>query len=232
MAPDSAIRRHTWNSCTRWLLLALLLALLLFVTGPVSAAPSRADPQPIAAEPVRYAIASVAEPGGRVLFYFEMRNSGTTGWAPGSVVLANLRNPLGAATPLAANRNVLPNETVYWDFEISAPKTPGVYESVWQLMRAGAPVGPRLACYVIVVPAEARELRAKIQRLIDDFNEQHGYEVEQLIRQIRDLLAREGGGLIERLLRGRCGLLPGMLGLLAVGIKVRHAKTPVVGREV
>jgi hypothetical protein len=79
-----------------------------------------------------------------------------------------------------------------------------------------------MTVYVIVVPPEANELRAKIQKLIDEWQKEHGTEVEALMRQIADLLRREGGGLLGRLIASRCGLSQGMLVLLAVALAARH----------
>ncbi len=204
-------------------LIASICALLLIVhqSPPVALA---ADP--FAAEPVRYAIMTLAEPGGRVLFYFEVKNSGTSTWTPGSVMLDNVSNPLGAATRYNLSRNVLPNETAYWDFEVSAPTLPAVHESTWQITHNGAAISPRLTCYVIAVPKQARELRAKIQTLIDEFNREHGHEVQQVVRLIRELIAREGKGIIEKLIETRCGLLSGILTLCAVALVARRSALP------
>jgi hypothetical protein len=189
-----------------------LLAIVMLGTAPAVTLAAAGD----SAEAVRFPAATLAEPGGRVLLYFEVRNTGTTTWAPGSVSLRNAGSPLGAAPERPLNRNVLPNETAYWDFEVSAPTIPGVYESVWQLTRGGAAIGTHMSCYVIVVPKEANVLRGKIQKLIDDFNSQHGAEVGQLMRQIRDLIAREGKGVFQKLLDSRCGLASGMLAMGAI----------------
>ncbi len=178
------------------------------------------------ADPVRFPAATLAEPGGRVLLYFEVRNISTGAWAPGSVTLKNVRSPLGAQPERSLSRSVLPNETAYWDFEVSAPTLPGVYESAWQIVRGGAAISPRMSCYVIVVPKEAQVLRGQIQKLIDDFNSQYGQEVEQLIRQIRELLAREGKGVIEKLIETRCGLASGMLAIEAVLFTTRRRRLP------
>jgi hypothetical protein len=189
-----------------------LIAIVLFTIAPTTALAAPGD----SAEPVRFPAATLAEPGGRVLLYFEVRNTGATTWTPGSVILKNVGSPLGAPAERGLSRNVLPNETAYWDFEVSAPAMPGVYESIWQITRNGAAIGPRLSCYVIVVPKEANVLRGKIQKLIDDFNADHGQEVGQLIRQIRELIAREGKGVIEKLIDSRCGLASGMLAAGAI----------------
>lgn len=192
-------------------------ALWLATTTPLAAA----TPTPSEANPVRFAVASVADPGGRVLFYFEVKNTTARTWAVGSVTLVNLKNPMGAGTQYGANRSVLPNESVYWDFEVAAPRGAGLHESVWQVVQDGRGISPRMTCYIVVVPPEAKELRAKIQRLIDDFNAQHGDETSALIRQIRDLLAREGGGLIEQLFGSRCGILSGVWAALAAVVAYR-----------
>jgi len=204
--------------------LFVIIALVLLVVHPAIAVAPADVTQP--AEPIRYPAATLADPGGRVLLYFEVRNVGTTTWTPGSVVLRNVQNPLGAAAQLGLSRNVLPNEAVYWDFEVSAPRAPGIHESTWQIMSGGTALGPRMTCYIIVVPPEAKALRAQIQKLIDDFNAQHGQDVKQLIRQISDLFAKEGKGLIQRLLGERCGLLPGLLAMLAAALTMRRRNLP------
>jgi hypothetical protein len=174
------------------------------------------------ADPVRYNMISLAEPGGRTLFFFEVRNVSSAAWAPGSVTLTNVKNPMGGPAQLGVSRSVLPNETAYWDFEGTAPSLPGIHESVWDIRRGGTVISPRLTCYVVAVPKEAQELRAKIQKLIDEFNREHGHEVEQVVRMVRDLIEREGGGLIQRLIETRCGLLPGMLAALGIALAARR----------
>ena len=218
-----AMTGHIRKCSSTMRVMALVVALVLFLTlaGPLSAQPLHDEAKP-EADPVRYAIVTLAEPNGRVLFYFEVKNAGKNTWAPGSVALTNVSNPMGASGQHGLNRSVLPNETVYWDFEVTAPRIAGVHVSVWQIMRGGTAISPRMTCYVIVVPTEAQALREKIQKLIDEFDREHSHEVEQLIRQIRDLIAREGKGLIERLFESRCGLASGMLMLAAVSFAVRR----------
>lgn len=201
-------------------LLVVVLAIFWVVVYPASAA------EPFAAEPVRYPAVTVAEPGSRVLLYFELKNTGTASWPPGSVALTNIRNPMGAAQQYTANRSVLPNETVYWDFEVSAPRLAGIHEGTWQLRYGSQAISPLMTTYVVVVPKEANELRAKIQKLIDEFNAQHGQDVKQLIRQIAELFAKEGKGIIERLLAGRCAPLSGLLAVAAMTVAVRR-RTPL-----
>jgi hypothetical protein len=201
-----------------------MVACVLVAIGALWA--SLVDPagaaEPTEADPVRYAVVNLAEPGSRVLLYFEVKNTGAQTWLPGQVALVNTRNPLGAAPRRDLHRSVFPNETAYWDFEVAAPRSPGVHESRWEIHRSGGAISPRMTVYVIVVPPEANELRAKIQKLIDEWQKEHGTEVEALMRQIADLLRREGGGLLGRLIASRCGLSQGMLVLLAVALAARH----------
>ena len=200
--------------------LAIVAVALLGAGGSALAAPDAE------ADPVRYAIMTMAEPGGRVLFYFEVKNVGATAWAPGSVALTNIKNSLGGPAQVSVSRTVMPGESTYWDFEVTAPSLPGVHESVWEVRRGGAAISPRLTCYVIGVPKEATALRAKIQKLIDDFDRERGHEVEQVIRMVRDLIQQEGGGLIRKLLESRCGLLPGMMAALGMALAMRRGAMP------
>jgi len=195
-------------------LLTAMLALL--AVAPALAAPASE------AEPVRYPAVTLADPGGRVLLYFEIKNASAAPWPSGSVTLVNSKNPLSPAVPRPSNRQVLPGETVYWDFEVTAPTLPGVTESTWQLVRGNAPLGAAMTCYVISVPPEAKDLRAKIQKLVDDFNDQHGQDVKQLIRQISDLFSEQGKSLLQRLIGQQCGLLPGLLLGLALVVGARR----------
>lgn len=209
------------SMCMRWIIRLCVVAVgvALLATGGVALAAPAAE-----ADPVRYAIMTLAEPGGRVLLYFEVKNAGTVAWAPGSVTLNNVKNTMGGPAQLGINRTVMPGETIYWDFEVTAPPLPGVHDSTWEIRRGGAAISPRLTCYVVAIPREAQELRAKVQKLIDDFNRERGHEVEQVIRLIRDLIEREGGGLIRKLIGSRCGLLPGMMTALAVALGVRRSR--------
>jgi len=196
-------------------------ALLLVLGAGLASAGLAAAAPPYEADPVRFNVASLAEPGQRVLLLFEIKNISANTWAPGAVSLSNVKNPLGAPAQNTVSRSVLPNETFYWDFEVKAPSSTGVHESTWQIMRGGTAISAQLVCYVIVVPKEAKEMRDKIQRLIDDFSRQRGPGVDQLIREIKDLLAREGQGIIDRIVASRCGLASGMLFLLGVTLRRR-----------
>ena len=121
---------------------------------------------------------------------------------------------------------MLPDETFYWDFEATAPRDSGVYQSTWQVKLDGATAGPAMTAYVIVVPKEAQEQRGKIEKLIEEWRASHGQEVEQLVRAISEILARQGGSWLQRLLESRCALLSGVLVLAGMAVAVKRSGLP------
>jgi len=203
---------------------ALVAIVGLMSAGSAEAAPSADERKPFDAEPVRYAITTLAEPGGRVVLYFEVKNTGSETWTPASgVALVNVNgNPLGAASRHGLRRSVLPNETFYWDFEATAPRATGVHQSIWQVRLDGMAAGPAMTAYVVVVPKEAKEQRARIEKLIDEFRESHGHEVDQLVKAIADILTQHGANWLQRLLQARCGLLSGIMFVVGAAVAAKR----------
>jgi hypothetical protein len=145
----------------------------------------------------------VAEPGARVEIPFEIHNTGYLDWEPdlgyrfknvqGWPVLGSAYERLPEAVPSGA--------TLSHSLVLVAPRTPGVYESEWQLTRRAEPVGSRLWFPLIVIPPglealaepiEAQLLRwqrlsnpaAEWPRLRDDLDRQIWQAAEVQIRQL------------------------------------------------
>ena len=187
------------------------------------------------ANPLAADDASLAEPAWPVVALPEdsievtlsLRNDGTATWTDASgYALANVKNPLGAPESLRLPRDVPPGETAMWTLKMTAPKTPGVHRSVWELRHDDVPFGERATVWVGVLPDKAKQWKAELDRLIEDAKQkweeakQRGErEFEQLVQELIEDLERRLAEIVEKEAKSCCaGLLPAMtLMLLGVG---------------
>lgn len=151
------------------------------------------------AEPVWPAIAL---PGEGFQVTITLRNEGTATWQnEAGYALVNASNPMGVPERLPLPHDVLPGETATWILNLTAPKTPGLHQSWWQLRHGDEPVGERITVWVGVLPEKAREWKAELDRLIEEAKQkweearQRGEEeferfVQELIAQLQRELAR------------------------------------------
>ena len=92
-------------------------------------------------------------PGQSFQIYFQVRNTGTSTWQPGSYWLQNLQNPLGANSQQALSQTIAPNGLYTWTINEVAPTTPGTYRSQWMVNHNGTNFGPNMYIDVTVSPS-------------------------------------------------------------------------------
>jgi len=147
-----------------------------------------------------------------------LRNEGTTTWQnEAGHALVNAKNPMGAPTRLPLPHDVPPAETATWTLNLTAPKTPGLHQSRWQLEHGDEPVGDRITVWVGVLLEEAREWKVELDRLIEEAKrtweeaKQRGEEdferflqelVAQLQRELARIIEEQSQALLEAFLRG------------------------------
>jgi hypothetical protein len=92
----------------------------------------------------------LVSPGQNFQIYFEVRNTGTSTWQPGSYWLQNIQNPMGANSQQALTQSVSPNGTYRWTINQTAPSTAGTYRSQWWISHNGTTFGPNMFIDVTV----------------------------------------------------------------------------------
>ena len=134
-----------------------------------------------------------------------LRNEGTATWQNvAGYALVNAGNPMGAPERLPLPHDVPPGETVTWTLNLTAPKTPGLHQSRWQLQHGDESVGERVTVWVGVLPGKAREWKAELNRLIEEAKQkweaaqQRGEdEFERFVQELLAQLQRELARIIE-----------------------------------
>lgn len=167
----------------------------------------------------------VARPGEAVTFRFTLQNIGPFDWPAGSsVALTRVEGDLpGLASAIPPPELVLQGRQLTWELAVTAPSAVGVYQSRWQMARAGIPFGDPVTVLLHVVPAGADGLAGELQAFynnaraelatlyrqnLDRFNA----EVERLRQEAERRAQEEARRQVERLL---CGAVPATL-LLAL----------------
>ena len=199
------------------LVAALVAAVALSSLIPAWAPVARAG-EAYAAEMVGDPDIAIAYVGAEEMLQIEVRNAGVETWRAGQVMLSNVDRPLDAETtqPLAADTTY--GQTVKWEFQVRAPDSPGVYRSEWQLEQAGEPFGPTLSAYLIVLPEGASELEQKIRDKIEEWRQQAGREIDDLIDELRAMIVAEVKNFFEKLAGDLCGNAGGASVLIVLGV--------------
>ena len=146
-----------------------------------------------------------------------LRNEGTATWQnEAGYALVNAGNPMGALERLPLPHEVPPGETATWTLNLIAPKTPGLHQSRWQLQHGDEPVGERITVWVGVLPEEAREWKAGLDRLIEEAKQkweeakrrgEKDFEsfvqelLAQLQRELTRIIEEQSKALLEAFLR-------------------------------
>lgn len=89
-------------------------------------------------------------PGQSFQIYFQVRNTGTSIWQPGSYWLQNRESSLGANSQQPLGQSVSPNGTYTWTINLTAPSSPGTYRSAWTVNHSGTNFGPYMFIDVTV----------------------------------------------------------------------------------
>ena len=89
-------------------------------------------------------------PGQSFQIFFEVKNTGTSTWQPGSYWLQNLQYPLGANSQQSLSQSVPPNGTYRWTINQTAPSNLGTYRSQWMISHNGTTFGPNMYIDVTV----------------------------------------------------------------------------------
>jgi hypothetical protein len=160
---------------------------------------------------------AIAYVSAEEMLQIEVRNTGQEPWRAGQVVLSNLTRPLNAETTQILAADVPPGQITTWEFRVRAPDGPGAYRSEWQLKQAGQAFGPTLTAYLIVLPEGASELEEKVRAKIDEWRQQAGHQIDDLIDEIRALIVAEVQGFLERLVDDLRGNLCGASALILFG---------------
>lgn len=195
------------NLSTGWkVCLAALLATTVILVGlaPASGRVAWAG-EAYAAEMAGDPDIAIAYVGADETLQIMVRNAGVETWWAGQVVLKNTTRPLNAETTQILTVDTPPGQTVTWEFRVRAPDRPGVYKSEWQLSQAGQAFGPTLSAYLIVLPEGASELEQKIRDKIEEWRQQAGQEIDDLIQEITTMILEEARSAIQRLIDDTCG---------------------------
>jgi hypothetical protein len=175
------------------------------------------DAKPYDAQTVGDPDIALAYVGAEEMLQIEVRNTGQETWRVGQVVLSNVTEPLNAETTQILAVDVPPGQTTTWQFRVRAPDRPGAYRSEWQLKQAGQAFGPTLTAYLIVLPEGASELEEKIRAKIDEWRQQAGHQIDDLIDEVRALIVAEVQGFLEKLVDDLRGNLCGASALILFG---------------
>jgi len=146
-----------------------------------------------------------------------LRNEGTATWQNvAGYALGNAGNPMGAPERFPLPHDVPLAKTATWTLNLTAPQTPGLHPSRWQLQHGDEPVGERITVWVGVLPEEAREWKAELNGLIEEAKQkweeakQRGEKdferfvrelIAQLQRELIRIIEEQGQALLEAFLR-------------------------------
>jgi hypothetical protein len=161
---------------------------------------------------------AIAYIGAEDVLRIEVRNTGQETWRTGQVVLSNVTRPLNAETTQILAADVPPGQSTTWELRVRAPDGAGAFRSEWQLKQAGQAFGPTLTAYLIVLPEGASELEQKIRAKIDEWRQQAGHEIDDLIDEVRSLIVAEVQGFLEGLVDDLRGNLCGASALVIFGV--------------
>ena len=160
-------------------------------------------------------------PGETLISQIHLMNDGLVAWQADGYSLGNLRNPYGAEPryPLPGTTEV--GQIATWEVPATAPSRPGIYRQAWQLQRGNQSVGPQVTAVIVVVPAEARELKEDIDRQIEELRQRGEQEIESFVEELEQQALEWVTEEVERQLGGLADCLKTqsmMIGLAVLGI--------------
>lgn len=129
-------------------------------------------------------------PGDSATVSLTITNDGVLPWqSTDGYALQNTGNPLGNAETVTISETVAAGQGMAQTLTLTAPNTPLVYLSKWQVQRNGKAVGAEGTVYVVVVPQEAKELKRDFERRVAEWREAGEKKIEALIEELkRDLV--------------------------------------------
>jgi hypothetical protein len=189
-----------------------------------------ASPLPdYAASPAAPIVFDIVVAGEAANLELRVRNEGRATWTGPDYWLAlESGNLPGAPAALAAPGTTASGEIAEWQVQAQTSGVPAIRSVRYRMQHSGEPFGDVITGYVIVLPEELRDLEADIRQQIDEWVQQGGQAVEDLMRdilqRIQEELEQQAASFLEELLAGCTG--PGAaLGLVAlVFLRRRRAK--------
>jgi hypothetical protein len=90
--------------------------------------------------------AVTVNPGEIFQIYFDVQNTGFGAWSPtADYYLSNINaQPFGANETQILDQLVAPERVKRWAITMFAPRTPGTFQTVWQMKHGGSTFGPEL----------------------------------------------------------------------------------------
>jgi len=114
-----------------------------------------------------------------------LENDGLTDWDPSSYALVSAGDAYGALATYRLPARVAPGQTATWALPARSPLSPGVYRQRWQLTNGGAPVGPVVSVYIVVVPPQAQSLKDKLNQQVAEWQAAGAARMDDLIQQMQ-----------------------------------------------
>jgi hypothetical protein len=149
----------------------------------------------------------VVLPGEEARIVFQVRNTGTIPWAGSNIMLiGGAENPTGVPTALGLSGEIAPGSVASWNIAFTVAGVPGIRSVRYRMQHAGEPFGDVITGYVIVLPEALRDLEAEIRDQIDEWMQQGGQAVEDLMQaillRIQEELEQQATNFLENLLSG------------------------------
>ncbi len=133
---------------------------------------------------------AIAFPDEAVSANLTLTNDGLTAWSPGQVWLEATGEAYGAAADYALPAGVAPGEAATWALPARAPLRAGMYEQTWQLMTgpagAAVPLGAEVKVVIVVVPAEAQALKAKLEQQVAEWQAAGAAKADEMADQLKE----------------------------------------------
>ncbi|MDW8148169.1 MAG: peptidoglycan DD-metalloendopeptidase family protein [Roseiflexaceae bacterium] len=160
----------------------------------------------------------VIKPGEKATLVFTVQNTGSTDWpARGDITLVHVSGKtLGIQSPHPLVQTIPVGREALWEFSVTAPEQPGVYDGVWRMANRGEPFGDSIRLAIVVVPKESgadfvRLIQMMIAEAQNQIGEQFNAIWEDLKRRVEQRIEEEIRKEAERRLRGICGVVPASL---------------------
>ena len=178
------------------------------------------------ASPVSVLVYDFAMPGDTAELVFNLRNEGTETWSGSGYEFVMLSGNLpGAPESMRLLSEVPPGNSVSWIVRALVPNVPGVRSVRYQMHAGDEPFEAVITGYVFVLPEGFQNLEQQIREEIEQWQQQGQQTVDELIKQIGDMIAKavaqQAQSLLDRLLQW-CNASVGLLGANIAVIYLRR----------